>query len=263
MLKEIKKFYISNKIISNIGICALFIFVSYIITYNMPDIFGIEPLYNGLYNLAIGYIGSMIFYILQVYIPSKRKSDDSLRIISPDIHRLCEEMGFMIEFLRRFASISGGKITMNNMNNNYIFYKVRKTSGQKQHDIQSVMDVADEFESYKDKLESIIGSIKSKSVYQNSDEELITLISKLECNQFSSILGYIGKVLTLPNTHFGDLERDLNEFENIKDELQKFDTDKIIFEFECLTEDEIKDYFKDIEKYEAYKKLIDSMLDNK
>ena len=42
-MKGIIKFYLKNKKISNIGIVALVICISYIITYNMPDYLGIEP----------------------------------------------------------------------------------------------------------------------------------------------------------------------------------------------------------------------------
>ena len=51
-IEKIKHFCFSNKEISIIGIMCILISVSYMITYNMPDYFGIEPFYSWLNNLA-------------------------------------------------------------------------------------------------------------------------------------------------------------------------------------------------------------------
>lgn len=64
-IEKIRHFYFSNKEISIIGIICILISVSYMITYNMPDYFGIEPFYSWLNNLAISYIAALIFFIVK------------------------------------------------------------------------------------------------------------------------------------------------------------------------------------------------------
>ena len=49
------------------GLVSILITVSYAITYNMPDYFGIESWYSLFNNISISYIAALIFYVLQVY----------------------------------------------------------------------------------------------------------------------------------------------------------------------------------------------------
>ena len=71
MIKSVQKFYKKNRKISQIGILALVISGSYVLTYNMPDYFGIEPIYSFLNNVSISYIAALIFFVVQVYIPEE------------------------------------------------------------------------------------------------------------------------------------------------------------------------------------------------
>ena len=58
MIKFIKR----NKIISAFGAIAVLISVSYAITYNMPDYFGIESWYSLFNNISISYIALYLSY---------------------------------------------------------------------------------------------------------------------------------------------------------------------------------------------------------
>ena len=69
-----KRFIKNNILIFWLGVLSAIISISYAITYNMPDYFGIEGWYSLLNNLAIGYLAALIFYIIQVYIPQYRQN---------------------------------------------------------------------------------------------------------------------------------------------------------------------------------------------
>ena len=72
IIKAIKQFYLTNKGISIIGIISVMISMSYVLTYKMPDYFGIEPLYAWLNSIAISYIAAMIFLWCKCIFQSKR-----------------------------------------------------------------------------------------------------------------------------------------------------------------------------------------------
>ena len=78
-MKKLIKFYKKNKAISNIGVIALVIALSYAITYNMPDYFGIESYYSLANNICISYIAALIFYVVQVYIPEDRNQKKCIK----------------------------------------------------------------------------------------------------------------------------------------------------------------------------------------
>lgn len=74
IISEISEFISTNKILFWLLIVSIFIFTSYNLTMDEPELFpGAEFIYNLCSQLSLAYVGSFIFYIVQVYIPEKKR----------------------------------------------------------------------------------------------------------------------------------------------------------------------------------------------
>lgn len=80
-MDKIKKFYKSHKFISNIGIVSVLISISYILTYNIPDYFQLEPVYSWINNIAIRYIAALVFFVVQVHIPEENRKKRCMEVL--------------------------------------------------------------------------------------------------------------------------------------------------------------------------------------
>ena len=226
----------------------------------MPDILGIEPIFNTLYNLAMGYVASVIFYILQVYIPDERKSRECLDIIRPDIQKLCDEMAYIIELFNCFTDIKDDKVFFKEIYNEFCYYKVEKYEDENIQKLNDFKVIRNEFKKYSEKQNRIIESIKSKTLYQNCDDKLIGLITALEYNKFPQTLNEVGKLSGIIDIGFLNIEEYLKEFKTLKNEIEKFNLKKINYKFESMNEAEREEYKKTIEKSKLQTQLISELI---
>lgn len=76
-MNKLKRFYAHNKELSLLGILSLVVSILYIISIDWPEwYYGLGNIFEVIYNLCLAYLGSLIFYIIQVYIPDvKRKKE--------------------------------------------------------------------------------------------------------------------------------------------------------------------------------------------
>lgn len=79
-----KRFIRENRWITSILFLAIVIIISYLASLDMSEWFRhAGDVFNLFYNLAIGYCVSFVFYVLQVYIPSVKRTEK----INEQIHR--------------------------------------------------------------------------------------------------------------------------------------------------------------------------------
>lgn len=77
MVKAIEKFYKHNKMLSKIGIIAILNCFVFIITDKIQEwYYGLGDLYKFSYDLSLAYLGSLIFYIVQVYLVDEKKKEN-------------------------------------------------------------------------------------------------------------------------------------------------------------------------------------------
>lgn len=77
-INYIKDYIASNKILNIILLLAIMIIISFQVSNKWPVLFNLDVevvnfYYNVLVNLSIGYITSLIFYILVIYYPEKKR----------------------------------------------------------------------------------------------------------------------------------------------------------------------------------------------
>lgn len=87
-----RKFKKENTLIFWLGVASALLSVSYAITYNMPDYFGIEGWYSLLNNLSISYLAALVFYIIQVYIPQYKQNQQAYACIRMRIDNIARHM---------------------------------------------------------------------------------------------------------------------------------------------------------------------------
>ncbi|CEO04845.1 Uncharacterised protein [[Clostridium] sordellii] len=92
-MKAISNFIKSNKILFGGFIIAAFIFISYELTMDWPEKFPhADFIYNLFSQLSLAYMGSLIFYIMQVYIPEERNKKITSAILKRKLDFICECM---------------------------------------------------------------------------------------------------------------------------------------------------------------------------
>lgn len=91
MFSAIKSFAKRNRVLFILLIVAVSITLSYYISYDIPELIsGIEKWYKLFSDLSIGVIINFIFYVFQVCIPRREEEKATLRIIDPDLTKICQ-----------------------------------------------------------------------------------------------------------------------------------------------------------------------------
>ena len=99
--KEIKLFFKESKLISIFAFIFLTIYISYGLTNNVPEIFpGANYVYTLIKDLCLAFIGSYIFYIVQVYIPLRLERREISILIRKDFEILSHSIDHMTHFIK-------------------------------------------------------------------------------------------------------------------------------------------------------------------
>lgn len=216
-----RKFIKKNKIISIFGFISILITVSYAVTYNMPDYFGIEGWYSLLNNISISYIAALIFYVLQVYKPECENSKKAYMTLKPLFLELIQFIEVTIACCRKYISVNeDGKTVIDwTDKERKVIYFVPVLTGSDSHrpairkektDLVKLQDI------YKNKIKEI----KERISFRECDSDLIRVLSELESSDFfksklAAAITYEGTFVKFPG-----FQDSVNEFERIKDEFK-------------------------------------------
>lgn len=220
MIRFIKR----NKIISFFGFIASIISLSYAITYNMPDYFGIEGWYSFFNNVSISYIAALIFYVLQVYIPECHKSQRAQKVLEPLFADLIKFMEVTIACCRRFVSVDEkDKLTIDwgDKDKKILYFVVQSNdkvhSGKGSVNRKTVAEIIQLDSVYKEKVNKIKDSID----FRECNSEILNCFSKLETEEFYMFT--IRPALMFDNSFiaFPGFHESVDQFEKIKDEFKK------------------------------------------
>lgn len=187
MIKSVQKFYKKNRKISQIGILALVISGSYVLTYNMPDYFGIEPIYSFLNNVSISYIAALIFFVVQVYIPEEENKKKSMRILSNQFVGLVEFIDSIILLSEKYfeIDIKGAKILWND-SAEILF--VKYSSDEETKGLKLRVFTEKELREQKNVFSRKLKEIKELSVINYCNYEILEKLAEIEKNKFFDIL---------------------------------------------------------------------------
>lgn len=216
-----KKFVKKNRIISIFGLISILIAVSYAVTYNMPDYFGIEGWYSQLNNISISYIAALIFYILQVYKPECENSKRAHMVLEPLFLELLQFIEVTIACCRKYVSIDeDGKIIIDwTDKEGKVIYFVPVVTGSDVHrpairkektDLIKLQDI------YKSKIQEI----KEKISFKECDPDIINSLSNLEASDFFKSVIATATIFEGTFIKFAGFQDSVDKFEIIKDEFK-------------------------------------------
>lgn len=218
-IEKIKHFYFSNKEISIIGIICISISVSYILTYNMPDYFGIEPFYSWLNNLAISYIAALIFFIVQVYVPEERNKKKCMEVLNNNFIDLVRFIDVTILVCEKYITIKEKGVELHwNGDNEKIYFKYIKCGKSNVYNNRSYTKT--EIFNLHNILKEKINQIKNSPIINYCDYDILEKISELERNKFYETLVVIIK-LAGTDMGFQNFSKDIKEIRTLNNDLKK------------------------------------------
>ena len=97
----------------------------------MPDYLGIEPFYSFLNNISISYLAAVIFYVVQVYIPSEEDEKKSLEILKPKFQQLIEFIEITILVYEKFVKIKDKGVNIEWTEKDKIYFRYHKVGTEK------------------------------------------------------------------------------------------------------------------------------------
>lgn len=208
MFNGIIKFYTKNKKISKIGFVALAICISYIAIYNMPDYFGIESFYSFLNNISISYLAAVIFFVVQVYIPSEENEKKSLEILKPKFQQLIEFVEVTILVYEKFVKIKNKGVNIEWTEKDKIYFRYHKAGNEKNssprcYTKQDMLNLGNT-------LKLHLNEIRDSSVFRYCEYEIVHEISEIEeCGVFNNFVSMV--LLADTEISFSSMDTSINK----------------------------------------------------
>ena len=251
-IKKVKQFYLANKGISGIGIVSILISISYVLTYKLPDYFGIEPIYAWLNNIAISYVAAMIFFVVQVYIPEQKNKKHCMEVLKNNFIDLAKFLDLTILACKRHIKIKEtGADLLWNSEEEKIYIKYSKLNDIKAFSIGSY--TKSEISDLDKQFNKKIAKIKESPVIKFCDYELLEILTKVEASNFYKTLQ---RTVMLANTEtnlqsFNDAMNDLQELDEEMKNVCMIDVDYQLYEI-----DEMDKIYADLPRNNIVKSLI-------
>ena len=219
-----RKFAKIHKKLFGIGCVSFIIVISYAVTYNMPDYFGIEGWYSLANNLSISYLAALVFYVLQVYLPQLDKSRRASMTLKPLFIDLVKFIEISIECCRKYVEIDeNGKINIkwSDPKEKKISFVVGEAADSKITGRFPIIKTDKELRNIKQVYEYKISTIKNRIDFKDCDEHVLVLFAELESSVFYD--STIPSLITLEGTFtkFNDFERKMSELETLKNKFKK------------------------------------------
>ncbi len=218
IIKDVKQFFLADKGISIIGIISVMISISYVLTYKMPDYFGIEPIYAWLNNIAISYVAAMIFFVVQVYIPEQKNKKQCMEVLRSNFIDLAKFIDLTILVCQKHIEIKDkGANLLWNGDGEKIYIKYLRCD-----DINKFFDKSytkTEIFGLVNQYNKKIDKIKESSVIKFCAYEILEILTKLETINFYANIQHI---IEYANTeiNFQSFKVAIEDFKNLNNKLK-------------------------------------------
>ena len=210
MFSAIKSFAKRNRVLFILLIVAVSITLSYYISYDIPELIsGIEKWYKLFSDLSIGVIINFIFYVFQVYIPRREEEKATLRIIDPDLTKICQKIQEILLVAQTYLpGFEKGKI---HVAESSVYYMKMATAdadeGWTRH-----FDLYEDFSQLKKGVVETTDRLLSSALLQGCDKEVVELLGKLQRNGFLRALEVAENDKFDPDCGYTDLEKCYSDF---------------------------------------------------
>lgn len=203
-----------NKILCIITTISVLIIISYIITYDMPELIpGIGLWYTLFYDLSLGVLINFLFFIFQLFLPNLKKQKTAFNIAKPKLEWLYFLLSDIILSTDNYVKINDDETLEVPADTKYfIRHNVDANEGWLIR-----MDFSLEgIERYYNQVVKTLDEITSNISYANNDYELIETLSKLQRNEFLKKLKYAIKKFDSPTkTRYGKIQQEYDELKSI------------------------------------------------
>lgn len=219
-----KKFIKRNTIISIFGFISLFIALSYAITYDMPDYWGIESWFSFFNNLSISYIAALIFYILQVYKPECENSRRAQTILEPLFLDLIKFIEITISCCRKYVSLNENDIIAIDWwdkEQKIIYFVPVVYDSTDRSNLSAIRKSKSDLRGIDNTYKSKIKDIKERINFRECDSNILNALSRLESTDFFRSTVIAALMFEGTPFRFPDFQESVNEFEQIKDEFKQ------------------------------------------
>lgn len=221
-----KKFIEKNMIISIFGLISIVIVISYALTYNMPDYFGIESWYSLFYNISISYIAALIFYVLQVYKPNRENSKRAQLALEPLFLDLIRFIEVTIACCRKYVSADeNGNILIgwHDKDQKIIYFVPTVLESSTCEHRPAVKKSQNDLKAIDTDYKSLINQIKDRIDFRECDSDILSTLSKLEATNFFKFTFVPALVLegTFVSYKLDTFQNGVDQFEKELDEFKK------------------------------------------
>ena len=153
----------------------------------MPDYLGIEPFYSFLNNISIRSLAAVIFYVVQVYIPSEEDEKKSLEILKPKFQQLIEFIEITILVYEKFVKIKDKGVNIEWTEKDKIYFRYHKVGTEKSSSPRCY--TKQDMLNLQNTLKKHLDDIRESSVFRYCENEVVHEISQLEeCGVFNNFV---------------------------------------------------------------------------
>ena len=191
-------------------IVAVSITLSYYISYDIPELIsGIEKWYKLFSDLSIGVIINFIFYVFQVYIPRREEEKATLRIIDPDLTKICQGIQEILLVAQTYLpGFEKGKIHIAESS----VYYMKMTTADAGEGWTRHFDLYKDFSQLKKGVVETTDRLLSSALLQGCDKEVVELLGKLQRNGFLQALEAAENNKFDPDCYYTDFENCYSDF---------------------------------------------------
>lgn len=210
MFSAIKSFAKRNRVLFILLIVAVSITLSYYISYDIPELIsGIEKWYKLFSDLSIWVIINFIFYVFQVYIPRREEEKATLRIIDPDLTKICQGIQEILLVAQTYLpGFEKGKIHIAESS----VYYMKMTTADAGEGWTRHFDLYKDFSQLKKGVVETTDRLLSSALLQGCDKEVVELLGKLQRNGFLQALEAAENNKFAPDCYYTDFENCYSDF---------------------------------------------------
>ena len=233
-----------------------FIIFAYQVTYGLPEAFyGAERLFNLSFTLAVGYVTSFIFFVLQVFLPNRKMKLLSFEFIK---YHLADIKNCLLKIQTIFDCLDEDSSDKNSMVlKKEVSYHVKTN----RYEAYETFKFKEEMKTIENRVEADLNFIFDHFYFQYCDKSIILQLNKLKASAFFVTLSLLVmkqngmSEVFIPNSFKVELE-ELNQI--LYDLLLFLEKNKVEGATEevyrVLTDKESQDF---VRKCEVYKVAID------
>ena len=254
IIEAVKRFVKRNRLLSILSFIAMSIIISYTLTSHLPEIVpGIGKWYKLMFDLSLGVIVNLIFYLFQVYLPQLEAEKNSLPVITPELVKLIDKMQEIVLVLEYYLpDYKQGKF---NILNDTVYYMLKDNADIRRGWSRKFI-LSNDFLPLIESADKTLDRLLSSIFLPNCDSELIELLGKMKLNGFLKALESAAEDGFDPKCNYSDFKRYQSEFFYLYEKLKGYANGYHKHYIDQLSAEEIEFYTMRVNSAPIKKKVV-------